>query len=69
MTTMISSGLGIEYDHTLCVDLLTNKNVCANIRVMNLRSWSNKLEFIPYSLVPDYGFESEGGTDHYGAEQ
>jgi competence protein ComFC len=23
---------GIEYDHTFCVDLLTNKNVCANIQ-------------------------------------
>ena len=23
----------IEYDYTFCVDLLTNKNVCANIQV------------------------------------
>ena len=36
-----------------------NLNACAQT------SWG----FIPDNLAPDHSFESEGGTDHYGAEQ
>ena len=42
-------GEGIEYDHTFCVDILTNKNNCANIKVMRLSVYAYEVG-TPYSM-------------------
>jgi hypothetical protein len=38
-------------------------------RAMYLFSAQRSWAFILHSLAPDHGFESQRGTDHYGAEQ